>query len=422
MGIERNLGLRFLGGLVSAMLLLTLTAVPAAGQDLKGYVSVEYRGFLEQSPFEGPGRQNLSLVIEPDLYWEWGRSADLVFVPFVRLDQSDAERTHFDVRELLYRRRGPSWELRAGIGQVFWGVTESQHLVDIINQTDLVENIDGEDNLGQPMVNLSLIRSWGILDVFVLPGFRKRTFPGTDGRFRTAIPVDTSQSRFESDLEERHVDFAVRWFHSLGDWDIGLSHFYGTNREPRFEPGTDRDGRAVLVPVYDLINQTSLDLQLTRGGWLWKLEAMRRSGQGPRFGALTGGFEHTWSNLRNSGKDIGFLVEYLYDSRGRRATSSFENDIFVGTRVALNDTQSTELLVGAILDHRTGASLINLEGSRRIGDRWKATLEIRSFVGVPVTDSTLASFRDDDYAQLELSCTSESTPRIAADSPETRWS
>ena len=402
MEIEKIRGLRFLGGLVSAMLLLTLTAVPAAGQDLQGYVSVAYRGFLERSPFEGPGRQNLSLVVEPDLYWEWDGLGDLVFVPFVRLDQSDSERTHFDVRELLYRRRGPSWELRAGVGQVFWGVTESQHLVDIINQTDLVENLDGEDKLGQPMVNLSLIR-WGILDVFVLPGFRERTFSGTDGRFRTAIPVDSSQSRFESDLEGRHVDFAVRWFHSLGDWEIGLSHFYGTNREPRFEPGTDRDGRAVLVPWYDLINQTSLDLQLTRGGWLWKLEAIGRSGRGPRFGALTGGFEYTWSNLRNGGSDIGFLVEYLYDSRGRRATSPFENDLFFGTRVALNDTQSSELLVGAILDHQTGASLINFEGSRRIGDRWKATLEIRSFVGVPVTDRTLASFRDDDYAQLELS-------------------
>ncbi|MDD7885073.1 hypothetical protein [Flavivirga sp. 57AJ16] len=36
-------------------------------------------------------------------------------------------------------------------------MTESNHLVDIINQTDAVETFDGEEKLGQPMVQLS----WG---------------------------------------------------------------------------------------------------------------------------------------------------------------------------------------------------------------------------------------------------------------------
>jgi len=54
----------------------------------------------------------------------------------------------------------------------FWGVTEFQHLVDIINQTDLVENIDTEDKLGQPMINLALINDWGTVDLFIMPYFR----------------------------------------------------------------------------------------------------------------------------------------------------------------------------------------------------------------------------------------------------------
>ena len=56
-------------------------------------------------------------------------------------------------------------KFRVGVGKVFWGVTESQHLVDIINQTDLVENIDTEDKLGQPMLETTWLQNWGATTV-----------------------------------------------------------------------------------------------------------------------------------------------------------------------------------------------------------------------------------------------------------------
>ena len=62
--------------------------------------------------------------------------------------------------------------------QSLLGVTESRHLVDVLNQVDGVEDIDEEDRLGQPMINISTQRDWGSVDLFVLPGFRERTFAG----------------------------------------------------------------------------------------------------------------------------------------------------------------------------------------------------------------------------------------------------
>ena len=100
---------------------------------------------------------------------------------FVREDSMDDERSHADIRELSWLYYSDDWELRLGISKVFWGVAESQHLVDIINQTDAVENVDGEDKLGQPMINLTLIRDWGNVDLFVLPYLRERTFTGVNG-------------------------------------------------------------------------------------------------------------------------------------------------------------------------------------------------------------------------------------------------
>ena len=109
------------------------------------------------------------------------------FKLFGRLDSVDEKRSHADLREAYWAYEGEDWEILLGANKVFWGVTESRHLVDIINQTDLVEDIDQEQKLGQPMVNLLLQRDWGQLDFYLMPWFRERTFPGIDGRLRAPL-------------------------------------------------------------------------------------------------------------------------------------------------------------------------------------------------------------------------------------------
>jgi len=145
-----------------------------------GNIAAEYRYFSD-APLSATQHDNYtSISIQPEWFHEWdGGKQSLTFTPFLRQDQHDDERSHSDIRELTWLKAADDWELRIGIRKIFWGVTESQHLVDIINQTDLVENTDGEDKLGQPMVNVALIRDWGTLDLFVLPYFRERTFAGT---------------------------------------------------------------------------------------------------------------------------------------------------------------------------------------------------------------------------------------------------
>lgn len=369
-----------------------------------GYIAAETRLFTHDAlhPDQFDGAQ-LSLALEPEYYrrWDNGRQS-LTFKPFLRLDQRDSERTHADIRELAWLKAGDTWELRAGIRKVFWGVTETAHLVDIINQTDLVENIDTEDKLGQPMLNLALIRDWGNLDLYILTGFRERTFPGRDGRLRTPLVVDTDLTRYESGAEERRVDTAVRWFRTQGIWDIGLAHFHGTSREPQLLPTLNAQGEAVLAPYYPIIDQTSLDVQATLDAWLWKLEWITRDGMDDRYTALAGGFEYTFVGVFGSAADVGLIGEYLFDDRDMDATTLFQDDITVGLRLALNDIQSTELLFGVTIDRDdTRQRLYNLEASRRLGDRWKLSLEARFNSGLRA-NPVFNSLRNDDYVQAEL--------------------
>ncbi len=385
----------------SVALFLVALPVQAGAVDLSGFTGLDGR-FFPSAPIQGGQHpQSGSAVLAPELAWNFGESGDVRFAPFIRLDGADDERTHWDIRELLLTLSAESWEFRAGIGRVFWGVTEFYHLVDIVNQTDLVEDIDEEEKLGQPMVQVSLLRDWGVLDVFVLPWFRERTFPGPTGRLRPGLVVDTERAGYESPAGEHHVDFALRYSHTLGPLDFGLYYFSGTGREPTLLPAFDPAVGVVLTPLYEQIGQTGLDAQVVLGDWLLKTEALYRTGQGEDFFATVTGFEYTLVNVLESGMDLGLIGEWAYDERGRAATTAFQNDLMGGFRLAVGDAESTEVLAGYVYDLDTASQIVSVEASRRWGDRVRVSLDAYFFIN-SAGDPILGSIRDDDVIRCEM--------------------
>ena len=158
---------------------LLSTAVAQADISIDSQLDYEVTGYFADSAGlnQETQRVNNSLALEVEVFNSWNDGDEsITFKPFYRYDNQDDERSHGDIRELAYIHAGDDWEIRAGIRKEFWGVTEFQHLVDVINQTDGVEDIDGEDKLGQLMLNLSLVQDWGIVDFYLLPGFREQKF------------------------------------------------------------------------------------------------------------------------------------------------------------------------------------------------------------------------------------------------------
>lgn len=379
-----------------------LFAGPLWAGEWQGQVALENTGFARTGSAD-QHNQVYSFMVEPEYYHTWdNHQQSLTVKAFYRYDSRDSERTHWDIRELTWLHASQKLEWRLGVRKVFWGVTESFHLVDIINQTDLVENLDGEEKLGQPMINLAWINAWGTVDVFLLTGFRERTFPGRDGRLRSSLAVDSERAAYESGAAEHHLDGAVRYQHSLGAWDLGLAHFHGTSREPLFRPIVAADGDVALQPYYPQIDQTSLDLQGTFGSWLLKLEGAYRAGFGETdYAAAVAGFEYTFFDVRGSGLDIGVLAEYLYDERAELAGQPFADDWFIGSRWAWNDTAGSELLVGLVFDPDNGGRFWNLEANRRLSDQLKVSLELRNFSHTR-TEELLHSFARDDHFRVNL--------------------
>ncbi len=399
---QRKSQMKHLTAMVYMFFMFGLIHSPVAvSHELSGYILVEGSLFFKDPLFPEQKKNNTSVAIQPEYYHERESGSSFTATMFARIDSADSERTHFDIRELNYLWLNDLWELRIGIGKVFWGVTEFVHLVDIINQTDLIEGIDGEEKLGQPIINLSIPRNWGVVDFFVLPYFRERTFPGREGRLRSNPVVDTDNAVYESADEEHHVDFAVRYSHSIGNWDFGIYNFNGTGREPTLLLGLDENSQTILIPYYEQINQTGLDLQIVVGEWLWKLEALYRTGQGDAFFAALGGFEYTFIGIAETHMDLGVLNEWAYDERGDKAATPFENDVMFGLRLAVNDAASSELLAWFSQDLKSSSHTVGLETSRRFSDNWRLSIEARALIDPP-EDDLLYSMRDDDFVRLEM--------------------
>ena len=376
-----------------------------------GSVSAESRWFYRDTGHAGQRSLPNGFVATPQLYIEDRTGWSFTLSPFYRFDGDDPHRTHADLHEayaLFFGALGDGqWEARLGVDRTFWGVVESNNLVDIVNQIDLVEHPDEKSKLGQPMAHFAYVGNWGTMELFGLPYHRQRTFPGRKGRLRFPWIVDDGSVTYESADGERHMDLAARYSHSIGLLDFGISAFEGTSREPFLSPRFGADGGIVLAPHYEQIRQAGLDGQLTFDTWLLKLEAIHRSGMSNRLGdkeayaSFVLGGEYTLYSLQGSAADLTLLAEWAYDERGRRATTKFDNDIFLGTRLAFNDVQGTELLVSTLIGADHDSRVLAAELNRRLSDRWSLRLEAVALLELDPWD-VLYETRRDSFVEAGL--------------------
>ena len=421
--------LSVLGAAALTPLFVTFAAFSAAAQaadievELSGRFSIESRLYPDSAQHPGQRSHASGFTAKPELYAEDEEGRSLTVSPFFRYDSADPRRTHADIREaflLLYGELGEGeWELRLGADRVAWGVAEVRNIVDIVNQTDLVEHPDEKTKLGQPMAHGTWSADWGALELFLLPWHRERTYPGRAGRLRSGLVVDNDGATYDSAAEERHMDWAVRYSGSFGPVDLGLSWFDGQSREPVLRPVPLEPlppQPTALAPHYEKIRQFGLDAQLTTGPWLFKLEAIRRLGASNRparenlfqgeeddYGAWIAGGEHTLYSVFDTEAELTLLAEWHWDGRGpERATNAFENDLFLGVRLALNDVEGTEFTLSVAEDLDHAGRVFGFEAKTRLDDNWSFEVEGTAFQGVEWPGDALYEVRRDSFIGLNL--------------------
>ena len=72
-----------------------------------------------------------------------------------RYDENDNELRYLDFQKLKYEYFLDDLEFKIGNDIIFWGVNETFNIVDIINQSNLAEDLSGTKKHGQTMASLS---------------------------------------------------------------------------------------------------------------------------------------------------------------------------------------------------------------------------------------------------------------------------
>lgn len=363
--------------------------------EIIGELSFDNRYFFNTG-LQEQKKNHTSFTFSPEIFKD-DSNRIFHFKAKLRKDTEDSGRNLNDIQELYLINILEDKEIKFGVSKEFWGVTETSHRVDIINQTDFTEGFDGEEKLGQPMIKISLERQWGLLDIYTLLGFRERNFSGNKGRLRLPLSINKKDSLYSSSSKNKRADFAVRWSNYYDDFDIAISHFSGTSREPRFLPSANEFNE--LVPVYDVIDQTGLEIQYLLDSLAIKGEVISRSGQGERFTAATYGFEYTQVGVLQTRIDLGWVVEFNHDDR-------LESSPFVlGTRLSFNDIYDSQILSGFIVNDKSKELGFLLEASRRIGECCMLSIE-----GVYFDDTDedngqkklFQAFKQDDFLRAEF--------------------
>ncbi len=381
---------------------------PSLAFELSGKGGGEILNFFQEAKYPEQHRAYYSLFIEPELYYAIDSNREIKAQLFYRYDATSPSRTHADIRELMFYQYADEWEIHAGIGKVFWGTTESRHLVDVVNQVDLIESLDDEARLGQAMLQGMLIKEWGTLDVMLLPNFRPLQFGDLETRSRFNLPIADQAPRYQSKHQTNTLDLALRWNHSFDHLDLGISYFNGTQRTPLFQVVTEQN-QPKLLPMYMQSQQVGLDAQYIVNDLLLKAEVIHRNSHqlnaqnqftAYQSNALVAGVEYTLVGINDTVYDLGIIGEYLYDEW--EAITPFQKDWMTGLRWVFNDEQSTEILLGHIIDLDDQSQIWSLEASRRIGDNWTAELIGRWITNPDPNNIFIQSYQQDDLLNLKV--------------------
>ena len=138
---------------------------------------------------------------------------------------------------------------------------------------------------------------------------------------------------------------------------------------------------------------------------MYKLEAIQRDFDDTNYesySAATLGTEYTLVGIFESVYDLGLLAEYSWDERDNPLDTVFQNDVFIGARLALNDMADSQILFGLSNDlDETDSRAWFIEGSTRIGTATTLNIEARLFDANAPTDP-LSRFDQHSFIQIGL--------------------
>ncbi len=376
----------------------------ANGATFKGEIEGRYYNYAKAPLFsEQSDRQGqYSLATTLDYNDQINRNTDINVSIFGRYHPEADNAYQGDVRELKLSYYAAQLEISGGMLMERWGVLEAFSPVDILNPRDRIEDFQGDVKLGIPGGNLSWLLDDGRVDIWLLPYSREERLAEGKDRFRTSA-FAVSDAAFEKG--QNTLSSAMRISQMSASVEFSLSYYNGHARSPYFTPNLDGVGNVItLQSNYARIEQAGFELLWVRGQSLVKLESVYRSTAADDFTGLGIGLEREFPRIGSTRNALTLYGEYYYDGRksGRSSPlTPFQNDIFLGLRLALNNLSSTEYELRFTHDLDYDSTFWELLAKTRIQRQWFIEVNLYQFVHVD-NDPALKSFAADSRLAVNV--------------------
>jgi len=373
---------------------------PAHGQSVRGSLGAETQIYPDAPLYPDQNRDHFQV----STYATLNASADLGNARFDmelfgRIAPDATKEASGDVRQAFVRVPFGNAEVKAGILTEKWGVLEAWNPVDIINQSDLIEDFQGKVKLGQPGVLMTLPLGDATVSFFGTNVARSRRFGQDEDRFQV-LPARVVDEHFEGGRSS--PTGAIRVELPIGPVNVAVSQFIGTAREPVLTAVVGPTGLEGFRASYERISQTSFEAALVLGDSVIKTEVIhQRTNEGASWGGGVG-IETSFSKIANGPGDLTLYAEAYGDSRADdAAVTPFQRDVFLGARYTFNDTDDTLLELRNTHDLEWGSDLIELRASRRVLQDAVFTFSLLK-VANEDRDPALSSLSRDTQIKLQL--------------------
>ncbi|QEW22487.1 hypothetical protein LA6_004712 [Marinibacterium anthonyi] len=414
------------GAILAAGLVALGAPGAAVAQDFTygGSFETTLRYYPEDGLLPGETEQGFAPIINGEFNTRTELDFGTVVFEVSGLYNTETGEGYADIPRGYFQYFGEGWDVLVGSNIEYWGVSESTHVVDSINQRYVIDQTVDYISLGQPMVNLNLgVGFNSTLSLYGLLYFRDRAQPNAATRFRSPFLMSNADAVYEEG-NGRNLDFAARFrtsFSALGGgMDLAVSFFDGTNRAPSTLPNVcvlpggafDRANCADLVyadlegvkaiPYYAKLRRYGLESVYSRGDLQLTFEAAVSQSLDETYYSTITGAQYSFGGIGPTGDTIVAVMEYLHDNRSIiQPLTIYDDDVFFGFAYSGNDVNGTAVRGGMYYDVNTDAKIYTASWSRRIGDALR--LEVAGFsVNSGGTGDPIAFAQDDDFLQVSL--------------------
>lgn len=313
---------------------------------------------------------------------------------FVNWDTEDNQRRYIDVREASFYYQHEKLRFGLGVDTFFWGVAESINLVNVLNQSDVMESIDGKVKLGQPFLSLNQRYDDGDFSVYFLPIFREQNFPL---RPNYGLPI-AEQPLYEDG--RRRGGIAMRRLFYFDQGEFALSYFAGTRRSPLLVQSQLNPQE--LTPYYVQTQNAMLDGVYLFENFTLKLELKVGDEQNSNFTAFNFGVEYPIYDLFEGIEEITLISEFLFDDRDAQGENHGQNDLFIGTKFDFGHSYSSRVRVLYSYDFDFKSQYAEVNYEYRINDYFRLKSKFIKVLSAPVEDTRLYALKDEQYLKLDL--------------------